>query len=109
MRPTARPLLPSPLAAYVSCPLFNNTCVTASAPGAYDAPVHISIGNAGQGLTAINNKTFPSWVKYQRSEWGYSLIHLYNSTHMSVDLYDDEASESSIQYSAAITRKFPRT
>ena len=89
--------------------MYNSSCVAASAPGAYDAPVHISIGNAGQGISAINPKVFPKWVKYQRAEWGYSLIHLYNSTHMSVDLYDDDAGESSIQYSAAITRTFPRT
>ena len=47
--------------AYASCPLYNQTCVKAPAPGAYDAPVHASIGNAGQGLSDINNKTQPEW------------------------------------------------
>lgn len=47
------------VAAYASCPMVNSTCVTPSTPGAYDAPVHVSIGNAGQGISPINNATHP--------------------------------------------------
>lgn len=33
--------------AFASCPVYNGTCVTPAAPGEYDAPIHVCIGNAG--------------------------------------------------------------
>ena len=92
--------------AYASCPLYNNTCVTAPSPGAYDAPIHASIGNAGQGLSGINNKTRPEWVRWQMNEWGYSALHVWNATDLTFDLFDDAT--GSLQYQVAIHRNFPR-
>jgi hypothetical protein len=54
--------------AYASAPVYNQTRVAPSAPGAYDAPIHVSIGNAGQGLTAINASHPPPWAVWQMSE-----------------------------------------
>ena len=93
--------------AYASCPVYNKTCVTAPAPGAYDAPVHVSIGNAGQGLSGINTKKHPEWVRYQANEWGYSALHVWNATTLTLDLYDDAT--GSVQYEVVIQRTYPRT
>ena len=93
--------------AYASCPLYNNSCVTAPSPGAYDAPVHVSIGNAGQGISPINATHPPSWAVYQQAQWGYSAIHLWNETTLTMDLYDDEM--SGLQHEVVIQRTFPRT
>jgi len=93
--------------AFVSCPMVNSTCVTASSPGAYDAPIYACIGNAGQGISPINTTHYPEWVKYQRAEWGYSSIHIWNETDLSMDFHDD--SDGSLQYTFGIKRTFPRT
>ena len=91
--------------AYASRKVYQGKPV--SAPyGEYAAPVHISIGNAGQGLTPINTKTYPEWVVYQASEWGYSTIHIYNSTDMSVELYGD--SDNGLRYTVDFHLNFPR-
>lgn len=93
--------------AFASCAMYNNTCITAPAPGAYDAPVHASIGNAGQGISPINPTNFPSWVRWQMAEWGYSALHIPNATTLMLDLFDDTT--GSLQHQIVIQRTFPRT
>jgi hypothetical protein len=93
--------------AYASCPMVNSTCVQAPAPGAYDAPIHASIGNAGQGLSGINEKTHPKWVVWQMNQWGYSGLHVWNATHLTLDLLDDAT--GTVQHEIVISRTYPRT
>ena len=93
--------------AFASCPMYNSSCVTAPAPGAYDAPVHACIGNAGQGLSGVNNATKPDWVRWQMNEWGYSSIHLWNATTLTMNLYNE--TDSTVQHEIVISRTFPRT
>lgn len=92
---------------FSSCPMYNSSCVAAPAPGAYDAPVHVCIGNAGQGLSGINAKNPPKWVTFQANEWGLSAIHVYNATTMTLDYYDDDT--FSLRHEVVIRRTFPRT
>lgn len=93
--------------AYVSCPVINSTCRSASTPGGYAAPVHVCIGNAGQGLTPINATHAPNWATYQASEWGYSTLHVTPSpdgatTTLAVKLYDDAT--DTLQYTVTLNR-----
>lgn len=88
---------------YASCPLVNGTCVEPATPGGYAAPVHVSIGNAGQGLTPINATHPPSWATYQASVWGYSTLHMLNSTFMTVNLWGD--TNNTLLYSFDISRQ----
>lgn len=73
--------------AYASCPVFNGTCVTTAQPNGYLAPVHVSIGNGGQGLSAINPTHPPVWADFQGSYWGYSTLQVWNSTDATVHLW----------------------
>lgn len=50
---------------YASCPVFKGACVTTPQANGYLAPVHISIGNGGQGLSPINPSKLPVWATYQ--------------------------------------------
>jgi hypothetical protein len=93
--------------AYASCPMYNSTCMSAPAPGAFDGTVHISIGNAGQGISAINSTHHPEWVRWQMAEWGYSSIHIANATTLTVDLFDDTT--GTLQDQVVVQRTFPRT
>jgi hypothetical protein len=92
--------------AYASCPVYNGSCVTAPAPGEYDAPVHISIGNAGQGISPINPDKAPGWVLYRAAEWGYSTLHFWNETDMSVNLYGDD--DDGLRWTTSVHRNWPR-
>jgi acid phosphatase type 7 len=92
--------------AYTSCPVIAGKCVTPSTPGGYDGPVHISIGNAGQGLTPINTKTQPEWVNYQASEFGYATLHVWNTTVMTVNLYGDD--DNGLRTTVTVSRAWPR-
>jgi hypothetical protein len=74
------PPLVYPQNAFASCPVYNGTCVKPSTPGAYDAPIHVCIGNAGQTITPINEKKQPDWVEWQMAEWGWSNILVHNAT-----------------------------
>jgi hypothetical protein len=74
---------------YSSCPMINGTCITPPSPGAYDAPIHICIGNAGQGLTPLNATATPRWTTFAASVWGYSTIEVFNNTDMAVNLFAD--------------------
>lgn len=93
--------------AYTSCPVYQGKCISASGPGEYAAPVHVSIGNAGQGISPINPTKFPSWVNYQAAEWGYSTIHIYNATDMSIELYGD--SDNGLRTTVNFHQNFPRS
>jgi acid phosphatase type 7 len=92
--------------AYVTCPVYNGTCVAPPAPGEYAGPVHISIGNAGQGLTPINNTTRPAWATYQASEYGYATLHIWNSTALDVQLFGDD--DNGLRTTMSLRRSFPR-
>jgi hypothetical protein len=70
--------------AFVSCPVSNSQCT----PG---APVHVCIGNAGQGLTPIQADV-PAWVAFQQSILGYSTLTA-NASHMSIELFGDDAGQ----------------
>ena len=67
--------------ALVTCPLNDSKCT----PG---APVHICVGNAGQGLTPIAPKP-PAWVAFQKSAFGYGTLEA-NATHMDISLFSDD-------------------
>lgn len=75
--------------AYATCPVYKGECVTTPQPNGYLAPVHVSIGNAGQGLSPINNVTYPKWVDFQGAYWGYSTWESFNSTNAVVNLYQN--------------------
>jgi hypothetical protein len=82
--------------AYASCPVNAGKCVTTPQANGYLAPVHVSIGNGGQGLTDVYNKTMPEWATFQGSYWGYSTWTNSNATDAVVSLYrnSDNASGS---------------
>jgi hypothetical protein len=81
--------------AFVSCPLNESKCVD---PGS--GPVHVCIGNAGQGITPIGPQ--PPWVVFQKAAWGYSTLEA-NATHMNISLYG-EGSAAELWYTAHLTR-----
>ena len=82
--------------AFVSCPLNDSKCVE---PG--QGPVHICIGNAGQGITPIS-ATAPPWVLFQKAAWGYSTLEA-NATHMAISLFG-EGRASELWYTARFTK-----
>ena len=49
--------------------------------------MHVCIGNAGQGLTPIQDQV-PSWVVYQNSTFGYATL-VANKSSMQISLYQD--------------------
>ena len=79
---------------FVSCPVNNSVC------GA-GLPVHICIGNAGQGITPIQDNNVPAWVLFQKAVYGYATLEA-NATHMQVRLFDDAS--NSLLYAANFTR-----
>ena len=67
------------------------------------APVHICVGNAGQGLTPIQ-ATVPAWVAFQKSAFGWADL-VADATTMSISLYaDDAATDAPAWYTANFTR-----
>jgi len=74
--------------ALVTCPVVNGTCAPAGR-----APVHVCVGNGGQGLTPIPNATrTPPWVVFQRSAWGFGTLEA-NATAMDISLFADDTGE----------------
>mmetsp|Transcript_3441 Transcript_3441/g.8676 ORF Transcript_3441/g.8676 Transcript_3441/m.8676 type:complete len:226 (+) Transcript_3441:1-678(+) len=69
-----------------TCPLSNSTCLAPKTAGAYDAPVHAVIGNAGQGISAFPAKK-ATWSLYQAAEWGWNELLCHNATHMTLNMY----------------------
>jgi len=90
--------------AMVSCAVYQESCVTPSNPGGYDAPVYVVTGNGGAPLTQLGSEG--SWIEYQASEYGYSTISV-NKTALHMELLRD--SDDSIHYEFDIVRKYPRT
>jgi hypothetical protein len=70
--------------AFVSCPVNDSVCGK--------GPVHVCIGNAGQGITDIQTTNVPEWVLFQKAAYGYSTLEA-NATHMSIALYGDAAND----------------
>ena len=79
---------------FVSCPVNNAECVDV-------APVHVCIGNAGQGITPIQTNNVPRWVRYQRAEYGYATL-VANATNMEIALFGDAAND--LLYTANFTK-----
>jgi hypothetical protein len=50
-------------------------CVSAAAPGEYDAPVHAVIGNAGQSLSPFTGVP-PAWSLWRFAQFGFSTIEV---------------------------------
>lgn len=92
--------------AFVSCPVYKGKCVTPAAPGEYDAPRQVCIGNAGQSITPINSNPTVPWLEWQMADFGYTTINVHNSTHMSWSWFKD--ADNSLQHSFTIQRNFPR-
>jgi len=81
--------------AIVSCPLNSGVCV---GPG--KGPVHVCIGNAGQGITPIG--TPPHWALFQKADFGYSTL-VANATHMDISLYGDDG-PTELWYTAQLSK-----
>jgi hypothetical protein len=79
--------------AMVTCPVNNGVCTKG-------APVHICIGNAGQGITEIQ-PTVPSWVLFQQAAYGFATLEA-NATSMTIKLFADEGGE--LWYAANFTK-----
>lgn len=67
--------------ALVTCPVNDGVCGSG-------LPVHVCIGNAGQGSTPIQDKV-PAWVRFQKSSYGFSTLEA-NATSMTIKLFADE-------------------
>jgi len=68
--------------ALVTCPVADGVCT----PG---APVHVCVGNAGQGLTSVQ-ATVPAWVRFQKSAYGWATLEA-DAARMSIALFADAA------------------
>ena len=79
--------------ALVTCPVSDSVCT----PG---APVHICIGNAGQGITDIQ-ESVPAWVRFQEAAYGFATLEA-TRTAMTIKLYADEGGAE--WYAANFTR-----
>jgi hypothetical protein len=74
--------------ALVTCPLSNGTCVATG-----DAPVHVCVGNAGQGITPVPDAgRTPPWVAFQKAAWGFASL-VATSTTMDISLFGDATGE----------------
>jgi hypothetical protein len=91
---------------FVSCPVYKGKCVEPATPGAYAAPVHVCVGNAGQGATPIA-ATAPEWVLFQAAVYGYSTLNVHNATDLDLTLYGDV--DGGEIYKVALSQTFPRT
>jgi hypothetical protein len=91
--------------AVATCPVHKKKCHEPAHPGAYDAPIHAVIGNAGQRLTPHPGKT-AEWTKYVAIEHGYERILVHNATHMTMNFHANEKNE--IHHTFTIVRNFPR-
>jgi len=92
--------------AQVTCPIYQNACVSASQPGGYDAPIHAVIGNAGQTLTPLVTPT-PAGIDFQDAYFGYSTLHINSATSLTMNLFEDDT--NALRYSFNITRNYPRS
>jgi len=94
--------------AEVTCPLINGTCVTPSQTGAYTAPVHAVIGNAGQSLSpfCLPHKpqcccsseegscpeacdALPKWSKWRLDRFGFSTMLVQGTKELTLNFYVD--------------------
>jgi acid phosphatase type 7 len=91
---------------YLSCPVYNGTCITAAYEGGYTAPIHMGIGNAGvTPLDVVGNDTnTPSWVEYQASEYGFAGIRC-NVTSIDVTYYNNNTES---RHTLHVWREYPR-
>jgi hypothetical protein len=87
-------------------PIYDGKPVTPATPTAYIAPWHACIGNAGQGLSAINATHPPEWAEWQMKAYGYSDINVFNATHMRMRFFDDAT--NTLQHAFTIQRDWPR-
>jgi hypothetical protein len=89
--------------AQVFCAIYDSKCIS-STGGAYDAPKHIIIGNAGMDLTPLTPDS--DIIEYQKSEFGYSTIDIASATELTMHFFADDSGDE--HYNFTITRTFPR-
>jgi len=82
---------------YASCPVYQGKCVTTPQPNGYYAPVHVSIGNGGQGLSPVNPSVMPEWAVSQGSFWGYSTWQAPTATDATVNSYRNSDNSTGTQ------------
>ena len=87
-------------------PLCRPCCLQPPAPGAFPAPIHACIGNAGMGLSGVNATHMPAWAQWQMNEYGYSTISIANATTLTLRFYKD--TDNSLQHTTTLVRNFPR-
>lgn len=95
---------------FISCPLFNSTCVTEPDETGYLAPIHLGIGNGGETLDLVNDLTPPVWMRYQASEHGYSTWSV-SATDFAIRYYGDDNSYGDhevFRYELNLSREYPR-
>ncbi len=91
-----------------TCPMYKGVCVSEKDAAGYDAPVHLIVGNGGQGLS-----TFPEWRDFdavQLHEWGFTRLDVLNSTHLTINMYGDSPTEDEapLRDVHTLVRAFPR-
>jgi len=70
-----------------TCPVFNEECISDNNKA--KAPVHVVVGNGGQELITTWNWPQPSWSVFRVVEFGYSRIHVANSTALLFEYVSD--------------------
>lgn len=94
--------------AELTCPVVNGTCIQPAAPGDYDAPVHVNVGNGGQAFDAhclpdmpdecccnhAANCTaacdaIPAWSSFRLDQFGYAILEVEGATNLTVSWYLD--------------------
>lgn len=86
--------------AQVFCAIYNSSCVSPPSPGAYDAPKHVIIGNAGMNLTPLSPPS--DIIEYQAFEYGYSTIEIVSPTTLIMSFFADL--DGALHYNFTITR-----
>ena len=89
--------------AQLFCAMYNGSACINGAPGAYTAPVHAVIGNAGQELSPfppLDNRTLFSY-----EGWGFNMLDV-NKTHLTLSFYADNGLD--LLFNTTIFRTYPR-
>jgi hypothetical protein len=91
-----------------TCAMYEGVCVTEKDDSGYDAPIHLIVGNGGQGLS-----DFPEWRDFdevQLHEWGFTKLNVVNETHMVIQMYGDSPmeDEAPLRNEHTVVRGYPR-
>jgi hypothetical protein len=92
-----------------TCPMVSKVCVTEKDASGYDAPIHLIVGNGGQGLSKFP-EVKPAFDEMQLREWGFARLDVMNSTHLEIRFYGDSPleAEAPLRDSHIVKRSFPR-